>query len=40
MGDFKDGWNTFSISVANHTLAWHLNKLTGKVKFDVEFDPR
>ena len=32
MGDFKDGWNTFSISVANHTLAWHLNKLTGKVK--------
>ena len=38
MGDFKDGWNTFSISVANHTLAWHLNKLTGKVKFDVEFE--
>tara|TARA_B100001063_G_C16753580_1_gene551765 strand:+ start:1015 stop:2163 length:1149 start_codon:yes stop_codon:yes gene_type:complete len=38
MGDFKDGWNTFSVSVANHTLAWHLNKLTGKVKFDVEFE--
>jgi len=27
MGDFKVGWNTFAVSVANQTLKWHLNKL-------------
>ena len=27
MGDFKVGWNTFAVSVANQTLRWHLNKL-------------
>ena len=31
MGDFKVGWNTFAVSVANQTLKWHLNKLMYKI---------
>ena len=34
MGDFKDGWNVFSISVAAKSLKWHLSKLTGKSDTD------
>ena len=27
---FKQGWNTFVVSVANQTLRWHLEKFTGR----------